>query len=58
MPTLDAGGLVAPAVVGGRGGWGFHLGEGDATKHSSYEPSRLQIYFRYELRRGREADVW
>ena len=49
--------LVAPALVRSAGGWGLHLGDGDVTKHSRYEPSRLQVRFCYVLGRSGEADA-
>jgi hypothetical protein len=47
-----------PQPCRGDGSWGFHRRDGYATKHSRYEPSRLQVRFRYNLGRSRQADVW
>jgi hypothetical protein len=50
-------GFGCPSHRRGGGGWGIHLRDGYTTKHSRYEPSRLQVCFRYDLGRGSEADA-
>ena len=55
--TFGRRGFGCPSLSPERRGWGLHLGDGDVTKHSRYEPSRLQVRFCYVLGRSGEADA-